>query len=206
MSSSQSGQRSRSYRMTKRAEAIESTRQKIVEATVALHGTVGPAATSVLGIAEKAGVTRATIYRHFPDEAALYQACSAHWLAQQVPPNPAAWAEYTDPYERMRIGLSDLYRFYRAGDSMLRRIYADKEWLPEEHGSGLDTRHALFCDALLSAFPTPQRRRHQLPAVVGHAVEFWTWRSLCVEQGLVEKKAVELMVQLAALAVGDLQI
>ena len=65
--SSASGQGARPYRMRRRAETTDDTRRRIVEATVALHGTVGPAATTVLGIAERAGVTRATVYRHFPD-------------------------------------------------------------------------------------------------------------------------------------------
>ena len=54
--------------MRKRAEQVDQTHQRIVEAAVHLHGTVGPAATTIAGIAEQAGVTRLTVYRHFPDE------------------------------------------------------------------------------------------------------------------------------------------
>jgi AcrR family transcriptional regulator len=189
--------------MSRRAEAIETTRQRIVEAAVALHGTVGPAATTVMGIAEEAGVTRATVYRHFPDEASLFQACSSHWLAGQVPPHPAMWAEHDDPLERLEVGLGDLYRFFRAGESMLRRVYRDKESLPEEHRKGLDARDAAMRDLLLSAFPERQRIRPPLQAAVGHAVSFWTWRSLCVDHGLTDREAVELMVGLAGAAVTD---
>lgn len=200
--SSGSGHRSRSYRMTKRADTIETTRMKIVEATVALHGTVGPAATTVLGIAERAGVTRATVYRHFPDEVALFQACSSHWLGQQDPPNPPLWAEYDEPIERLRVGLADLYRFYRAGESMLRRIYADKTSLPEQHRKDLDARHDAFCAVLLAPFAKAAKRHRQLNAAIGHAVDFWTWRSLCIENGLSDHEAVELMVGLVAAVVG----
>ena len=82
--------------MRKRAEHIDQTHQRIVEAAVHLHGTVGPAATTIAGIAEQAGVTRLTVYRHFPDEVALYLACSSHWMAQRVPPDPDAWAQLAD--------------------------------------------------------------------------------------------------------------
>src|SRR5579859_1136935 len=100
--------------MRRRAEHVDQTRQRIVEATVELHGTVGLAATTIAAIADRAGVTRLTVYRHFPDEAALIGACSAHWISQQQPPDPGTWSRIGDPAERLRAGLADLYRFYRA--------------------------------------------------------------------------------------------
>jgi AcrR family transcriptional regulator len=60
----------RPYRLRARAEAMDRTRERIVEAAVGLHGSVGPAATTMSAVAERAGVTRATLYRHFPDEEA----------------------------------------------------------------------------------------------------------------------------------------
>ena len=67
----------RRYRKRLRAEQEQQTRQAITEAAVKLHGTLGPARTTVSAIAEEAGVQRATVYRHFPDEPSLFQACSA---------------------------------------------------------------------------------------------------------------------------------
>jgi AcrR family transcriptional regulator len=188
--------------MTRRAATTEDTRRRIVEAAVALHGTLGPAATTVMGVAEEAGVTRATVYRHFPDDAALFQACSAHWLSQQVPPDPAAWVARDDPLERMQAGLADLYRFFRAGDAMLRRIYGDMASLPEAHRRDLEQRHEMFTELLLDAFTTSGARRRRLRAVLGHAVDFWTWRSLCIDHGLADRDAIELLVVLAAAAAG----
>jgi AcrR family transcriptional regulator len=187
---------SRPYRMGRRAEHIDDTRLRIVEAAVQLHGTVGPAATTIAGIAEQAGVTRATVYRHFPDDASLFHACSAHWLAGQRPPNPGAWAAIADPEERLRAGLADIYRFYRAGEPMLTRIYRDIAAVPEEHQRGLRGRDDVFRDALLDAFPRRARKQQLLRAVIGHAVSFWTWRSLCVKHGLSNEVAVEAMVGL----------
>jgi AcrR family transcriptional regulator len=71
--------------------SLSQTRQRIVEATVALHGSVGPAATTIAAIADRANVTRLTVYRHFPDETTLFNACSAHWLSQRQPSDPGAW-------------------------------------------------------------------------------------------------------------------
>src|SRR3954469_22389923 len=87
----------RPYRMRRRAELEEQTRRRITESTIALHEELGPARTSISAIAERAGVRRSTVYRHFPDENALFAACSTHWRAANPPPNPRAWAATEDP-------------------------------------------------------------------------------------------------------------
>jgi AcrR family transcriptional regulator len=180
--------------MGKRAEKIDETWQRIVEAAAHLHGTVGPAATTIAGIAREAGVTRLTVYRHFPDEEAIFEACSAHWMSGQVPPNPAAWAEIADPVERLRAGLADLYRFYREGEPMLTRVYRDKAALPAGRRTAIDARDGHIRDLLRAPFATDS---HRLGAVLAHAASFWTWRSLCFAHGLSEAEAVEAMVALA---------
>jgi AcrR family transcriptional regulator len=184
--------------MRKRAEQVDQTRQRIVEAAVHLHGTVGPAATTIAGIAEQAGVTRLTVYRHFPDEEALYLACSSHWMAQQVPPDPDAWAQITDPAERLRAGLADLYRYYRQGAAMLTQTYRDKAALPESLQRAVEGIDRHYRDVLLEPLTSSctRARRRRLRALVGHAVSFWTWRSLCLEHGLSDREAVEAMATL----------
>ncbi len=194
--------KSRSYQMIKRAEQVDTTRQRIVDAAVALHGAVGPARTTIAGIAERAGVTRLTVYRHFADDEALFSACSSHWLSQQQLPDPAAWSELPDPLERFHAGLTDLYRFYRGGESMLARIYADWDALPERRRKELEERNKFFRDALLEPFPA-SGRSGQLRAVVGHAVSFWTWRSLCHDNGLSNRDAVQTMTDLVATTAGE---
>jgi AcrR family transcriptional regulator len=189
--------KARRYQMNKRAEQVETTRQRIVDAAVALHGSVGPARTTIAGVAEHAGVTRLTVYRHFADDEALFSACSSHWLSQQRLPDPAAWSELADPLKRLHAGLTDLYRFYRDGEPMLRRIYADWAALPERHRTDLAKRDTFFCDRLLEPFPAPGSGR--LRAVVAHSVSFWTWRSLCHDNGLSNRDAVQAMTGLAAM-------
>ena len=182
--------------MQRRSENIDDTRLKIVEATVELHSTLGPATTTVMGIAGKAGVTRATVYRHFPDELSLFDACSMHWLSQQVGPSPDVWAQIADAEERLQAGLADLYRFYRNGESMLTLIYRDLAYLPEKHQLELQEKDDHCREVLLAAFPKRSRAEHRLRAVVGHAVSFGTWRSLCINNQLSNKAAVDVMVDL----------
>lgn len=186
----------RAYRMSKRLDDVAETRLRIVEATVELHGTVGPAHASIAAIAERAGVSRVTVYRHFPDADVLFAACSAHWYADQPRrPDPEAWQAISDPEERVRRGLTDLYRFFRHGQSMLARVYRDYEALPPSRQQAVGQQNAFLRDALFAAFPRPTKR---LRAVVAHATAFPTWRSLCLDNGLTDKEAVEVMLTLVS--------
>ena len=100
----------RKYELKKRADAMAGTRQRITEAAMELHGTIGPARTTVKAVAERAGVQRHTVYRHFPTEDALFIACSSHWAASNPRPDPEAWAAIGDPRERLVTALDALYR------------------------------------------------------------------------------------------------
>lgn len=188
--------------MRKRAEQVDETRQRIVEATVRLHDELGIAATTISGIAEEAGVTRVTVYRHFPDELALIGACTAHWMSQQQLPDPDAWARIGDPIERLLAGLADLYRHYRQGERMLTGVYRDRPTLPEPIQEKIDGDDRQRRDVLLAAFDVPGATRRRLRAVIGHAASFPTWRSLCVEQRLSNRDAVDAMAALVAHVAG----
>jgi AcrR family transcriptional regulator len=179
--------------MRRRAEQVDQTRQRIVEATVELHGSVGPASTTIAAIADRAGVTRLTVYRHFPDDAALFGACSAHWISRQQLPDPGAWSGIDDPAARLRAGLADLYRFYRAGAGMLTGIYRDFAALPDGHQQALRDQDTLLRDVLTAPFGGAGNEHRRLKAVIGHAISFWTWRSLCLDQGLTDAEAVDAM-------------
>lgn len=186
----------RTYDMGRRAQAAAATRRRIVDATVELHGERGPAQATIAEIAERAGVSRVTVYRHFPDDVALFGACSAAWASQQQEPDPAAWAAVDDLGDRLRTGLADLYRYYRDGEQMLTGVHRDREQLPAPIRSHLDQEQERWVEALLGGpegTTATQRRRR---ALVGHAASFTTWRSLCVEQGLSRAEAVEAMVHL----------
>jgi AcrR family transcriptional regulator len=182
--------------MRKRADGIAETRQRIVEAAVRLHGTIGPAATTISGLAEEAGVTRVTVYRHFPNESALFSACSQHWASAQVLPDPRAWSHLGDPEHRLVTGLTDLYRFYRDAEPMLTNVRRDRAALPTEVQQRTKATDALYADTLLRAFSALGTPRRRLRAVLSHAVSFWTWRSLCLDHGLSDREAIEAMTRL----------
>ncbi len=184
--------------MTKRAQHVDETRQRIIAATVDLHGSVGPANTTVSAIAEAAGVTRVTVYRHFPDVDALFAACTSHWAARQRMPDPTAWREIPGPEERALAAFADLYRFFREAEPMLTRTNRDRGALPAFVRERNQQTTQAQVEALLDAWP-PRQRTKRRRALVGHAMSFATWRSLCVDQGLPERAAVAEMTRL----VGD---
>ena len=122
--------KSRPYRMSRRAEQVDETRERITAATARLHTTVGPANTSVASIAEEAGVTRLTVYRHFADLDVLFEACRAHWRAENPPPDPRLWAE-TPVSRRGRVaGSREFYAWYREHAEELFPIYRDMTTMP----------------------------------------------------------------------------
>src|SRR5512139_3404474 len=96
----------RPYTMRRRAERQAETRQRIVEAAVDLHGSVGPARTTFSMVAERAGVQRHTLYAHFPDERSLYLACSGLAFERDPMPEAEAWRAIADRGERLRVGLA----------------------------------------------------------------------------------------------------
>src|SRR6476660_9885741 len=109
----------RRYQQKRRAEHQAETRQRIVEAMVALHGEVGPARTTISAIAERAGVERLTVYRHFPDETEMFQACTTHYATVVPQPDPAKWGSIEEPAERLRAALLAFYDYYRRAEQML---------------------------------------------------------------------------------------
>ena len=115
----------RKYELKKRAQRQDETRQRIVDATVRLHTTVGPARTSISAIAASAGVERHTVYRHFPDERSLFLACSGQYAADHPLPDPAGWTACTEPEERLRRGLGELYAYYETCGGELAPIVRD---------------------------------------------------------------------------------
>lgn len=180
----------------------EATRLAITESAVELHGTLGPARTSVSAVAERAGVRRSTVYRHFPDEAALFGACSAHWMASNPPPDIGRWRAIADPAERLRVGLEEMYAYYRQGEGMLDNLLRDAAVVPvvAELLGGFRELLAVAAEILIAGRGVRGHARRRTAAAIGHALEFSTWRSLVDRQGLGDARAVELMTRLVAAA------
>jgi AcrR family transcriptional regulator len=190
------------YRKTKRAELEAQTRERITASAVKLHGSVGPARTTISAIAQQAGVQRATVYRHFPTQEDLFAACSAHFWAHHPPPDPRTWARIRDPDERLAVALRELYRLYRDTAPMLERTSRDAPHVPAmaPRTQAFLGLLAAMAETLMRGRPARGSRRRRVAAAVGHAISFATWRSLTIDHGLDDDDAVRLMTALVAAA------
>ena len=185
----------RRYTKRRRAEAEEQTRQRITEAAVELHGSVGPARTTISAIADKAGVQRATVYRHFPDEETLFEACSGHYAAMNPPPDLTPWGEIADPAARLRQALTEVYAFYGRTEAMLDNVTRDIPFVPSMAKPVARRRAYLEAaiDAIVTGRPERGHPRRRVKAAVGHAISFATWQSLVRQQGVRDSEAVAMM-------------
>jgi len=185
----------RSYQLKRRAENQAETRQRIVEATVDLHTSVGPAHTTVSAIAERAGVQRHTVYAHFPDERELFAACSGHHMARDPLPDAQAWRAINDPDALLRHGLTEVYGWFARNAELANSVLRDaqvhqitRETLERTMGPRLDAFVAVPAEAI-GASP-PQR------AALLLAFSFFTWRLLVRDGGLSDAQAADMMTRL----------
>ena len=186
----------RKYELRKRADAMEETRRRITEAAVELHGGVGPARTTVSAVAERAGVQRHTVYRHFPTDKDLFDACSGHFAALNPWPDLSGWAQIEDPDERLEAGLDELYRWYEQTGGMWANVMRDEQFVEAITPSLQPLRDYLDEAARLLARGRP--RRKVVAAGTRHAVDFRTWQSLVADGGLTRQQAIALMAAMLA--------
>jgi AcrR family transcriptional regulator len=190
----------RPYHKSKRAEAEEDTRRRITEAAVQLHGTVGPASTKLTDVARLAGVTRMTVYNHFPTETDLFVACSTHWSGHHPFPDPERWRALANPAERLAQALDELYAWYDRNQGMMENVLRDsalvsairpivKAWW----GDYVDRVVGILGEGWGNAPVTGEA----LSASVRVVVDFHTWRVL-TRSGLTEAAAADLAARMVS--------
>ena len=182
----------RPYRQQQRAENTAETHRLLAKAAFELHDTIGPSRTTVSAIAERAGVQRLTVYRHFPDDAAIFAACTAYSFEHDPPPNPEAWRTIADANERLSAALRDVYGYYAKKRQLLSNLYRDAE-IPVV-ADALARRQQVLARGvgiLLEGRSWPGDVA-QLRAALGHVLDFATWRSLSETQGLNQTATIEM--------------
>lgn len=191
----------RKYELKQRAKSQKRTRERIVDATMALHEQVGPAATTISAIADLAGVQRLTVYRHFPDERALLGACSSKWLQLNPPPDLTQIGSQI-PEKRTRATLEALYAYYEQTQRMWASVYRDADQMDEvrEVLRGFEAYLDEAAKSLLAAWAP--RRSRRLKATIRHALRFSTWQSLAA-QGLVIRPMAALVAGWLSISAGD---
>ena len=192
----------RRYELKARAERQQETRRRIVEATLGLHEERGPARTTTVEIARRAGVNRLTVYNHFPEEGALLAACQAHFLARHPPPDFGPALALEDPSARVRAALLALYDSYRVREPVTAKILRDRGLVPALDAlmeRTMDAQLAQLGEALARGFTARRGRGAALRAVLALALDFWTWHRL-KREALDDAAAADLMAGLVAAA------
>jgi AcrR family transcriptional regulator len=192
----------RKYEKKRRAEAEAQTRLRITESAVELHGSLGPARTTMSAVAEHAGVRRSTLYRHFPDERALFGACSSHWAEANPPPDISRWSAIEGPDERLALALAELYAYYGENEQMLDRLLRDAPTVPvvDELMGAFRALLDQAAKVLMAGRGLRGNAAKRTRAAIGHALAFRTWQDFTEAQGLSDRQAYELMTSLVAAA------
>jgi AcrR family transcriptional regulator len=185
-------QKPRAYQLRARADKQAATHRALAKAAFELHSTVGPAKTTISAIAEQAGVQRLTVYRHFADQDAIFAACVAHAFELDPPPDPQAWTPINEPEARLRAALTATYQYYRRNQRLLANINRDAELPAVAKRLAHNAEMQLASVAVLCAGWTGADDR-MLAAMIGHALDFSTWRSLAERRGLSDAEATEAM-------------
>lgn len=193
----------RPYRKQRRAEQEAATREAIAAAAVELHRSLGPARTTLTEVAVRAGVSRMTVYKHFPTDAELFAACSSHWAERHPFPDPERWAAVAEPGARLARALPELYAWYRTNADMLGAALRDAPLLPAL-AELMEARWWTFLDRVVAVLTAGRRatgaRRRELRAALALAVDFQTWRTLS-RAGLTDREAARLAARAVAAAV-----
>ena len=187
--------KSRPYKLKARAERQDETRQRIVEATVRLHETRGARETSISAVAAEAGVQRLTVYRHFPNERALFAACTGHYLAMNPPPDPEPWLEIVDPEQRLRAALVQIYAYHARTEAMFATNAQDLETnaMLRKILAPNFAQWARINEVLSQGWTRGRAAPKLVRAAVEHASAFATWRALVRGSGLNDDEAIVLM-------------
>jgi AcrR family transcriptional regulator len=193
----------RKYELKKRAEQMGETRMRITEAAIELHGSVGPSRTTLSAVAERAGVERRTLYRHFPNEADLFAACSAHYFTANPWPELGEWRSIRDPRQRLERALDELYAYYERTEPMFSNVLRDAEVVDfaRDAVGPLNAYLDEAAEILTAGRQVRGRRRQVVKGAVRHALAFSTWQSLSVN-GIGRSDAVKLSTALVEAAGG----
>jgi AcrR family transcriptional regulator len=191
---------SRPYRKTERARQEADTRRRVMEAAVELHRTVGPANTKITDVAEQAGVSRMTVYNHFPTEVDLFMACSTHWATHNPFPDPVGWAVIDDPSERLVSALKELYGWYGLKEDMLGKVFRDTPVVPSL-AAVMDGFWSTYVEELVRTlahgWPAVGNADVVLQPALRLVVDFGTWQVLTswgLEHGCAAEVAARMVI------------
>ena len=184
----------RRYAMRNREESFAQTNGRIVEAAKALHAQRGVLGTSWQDIAEQAGVSPVTVYRHFRSLSELIPACARSFVDSVAPLSEAdaraAFAALESPFERLEMLIRDDCACYERGREWFHAAMRESDLVPELGAvvSAQQATLATLIRAALEELDPPAEVVSALQAVI----DFPFWRAL-VQAGVAEEAAPRVM-------------
>lgn len=178
----------RKYSLGKRAQSIDETRQRIIDATFALHTEKGVVGTSMQDVAERADVALRTVYNHYPTVDDLVAGCTVKVVALLAPPTPAIFDGLVTLEERVLRLVRELFAMYERGAPLLavgRREQDQVAGLAAFMVNERAQRQALVAEAL-RPFGVPRRMRGEMAALT----DYYVWKAFA-DHGLATRHAVE---------------
>lgn len=188
----------RRYEMRGRAAAVEQTRQRIVEAAIRVFAERTAAASTMEDVAAEAGVSSATVYRHFRDFDGLADACAeTAFNIAEVPTPEVAARQFADlsgvtaKVERFIAISCDCYEragAWLAAERRERHLPAFARTVGREEAA---------LDAIVRGLLEPVGADAVTTATVKALVDFPFWQAL-VAAGVAMPDIPSLMFQLVA--------
>lgn len=184
---------------------MDETAERIAAATFELHASIGPSSTTISAIAERAGVQRLTVYRHYRDDLSLFRACVAHGLERLPMPDPGSWRDEPDPKTRLMTGLLAMYDYYTRTESVWANILPDLPRIPALYQANAITfeKFGAIFQSLARGWRVRGRRRAKLEAAIWLAIQFPTWQTLVGQRDLTNQEAAEVMAGSVECVIGE---
>jgi AcrR family transcriptional regulator len=181
---------SRTYDSRRRAESASRTRQAIVEAAIKLHG---EGITAFAAVAEEAGVSLPTVTKHFPTRDDLFAACTSHVAETLEYPGPESLLAITEPGERLRQMVREVYRVNETIFGQLWTGYRLEDESPVLARVNASQEGVLALLVATLPFDQAHGDRDTVARFVGAALHYLTYRALRLKNGLSFEQAVENM-------------
>ena len=182
----------RRYRSDRRQAGVDETRRRIVGAAVALHAEQGAMATSFAQVAKRADVAVPTVYKHFPNQAALLQSCTGHVFACSPALGPEIYRGLATAEARLAALAKAAFAVHRFQAPWMRRGIHEAALMPDL-AKIVDEARSQF--RRLVALALEPRFAGRPPAGLVALIEillgFSAWQRLAEEAGLSQSGAEE---------------
>lgn len=180
----------RKYELKRRAESVEETRRRIIDATFDLHSEKGVLATSMQDVAERADVALRTVYNHYPTVDDLVAGCAKKVIALLARPTPAIFSGLETYEERVRRLVHELFAMYERGAVMISVARCEQDEVPglaEYVANEEALRKELVREAL-----RPFRPRSRTVREIVALTDFYTWKAFA-QQNLSTRQAADVI-------------